>query len=239
MVWFHSVQQWLLSVQDKFYVAFIEGDRWKLYLKGLGVTLEVSLLAAVLGVVIGTVLAFMKLSARKNGKPTIFARFAGIYIDIIRGTPSVLQLLIMWFVVLKSWRNGVLVAGITFGMNSGAYVAEIVRAGILAVDKGQTEAGRSLGLNQVQTMRYIVIPQAFKNVLPPLVNEFIVLVKETAIVGYVALSDLTRVANQLSSKTFEAFMPLIGAAVIYFIITKALSALLGILERRLRKSDNR
>lgn len=239
MVWFHSVQQWLLSVQDKFYVAFIEGDRWKLYLKGLGVTLEVSLLAAVLGVVIGTVLAFMKLSARKNGKPTIFARFAGIYIDIIRGTPSVLQLLIMWFVVLKSWRSGVLVAGITFGMNSGAYVAEIVRAGILAVDKGQTEAGRSLGLNQVQTMRYIVIPQAFKNILPPLGNEFIVLVKETAIVGYVALSDLTRVASQISTKTYEAFMPLIGAAVIYFIITKILSILLGILERRLRKSDNR
>lgn len=237
--WLHAVQQWFLSVQEKFYVAFMEGDRWKLYFKGLGVTIEVSLMAAVLGIIIGTMLAFMKLSKRKSGKPTILAKIAGIYIDIIRGTPSVLQLLIMWFVVLKSWRSGVIVAGITFGMNSGAYVAEIVRAGILAVDKGQTEAGRSLGLNQVQTMRYIVIPQAFKNILPPLGNEFIVLIKETAIVGYVALSDLTRVASQISTKTYEAFMPLIGAAVIYFVIIKILTILLGILERRLRKSDNR
>lgn len=239
MGWIESMEGWLVSVQDKFYRAFIESDRWLLYLKGLGVTMEVSVIAAVLGIVIGTILAFMKLSSRKDGKPTALARIAGIYIDIIRGTPAVLQLLIMWFVVLKSWKSGVLVAGITFGMNSGAYVAEIVRAGILAVDKGQTEAGRSLGLNQFQTMRYIVIPQAFKNILPPLGNEFIVLVKETAIVGYVALSDLTRVANQISARTYEAFMPLIGAAVIYFVITKILSILLGIMERRLRKSDNR
>ena len=231
--------EWLNSVQEKFYIAFIEGDRWKLYLKGLGITMEVSVMAAVLGIIIGTLLAFMKLSVRKSGKPTLLSRVAGIYIDVIRGTPSVLQLLIMWFVVLKNWKSGVLVASITFGMNSGAYVAEIVRAGILAVDKGQTEAGRSLGLNQFQTMCYIVVPQAFKNILPPLGNEFIVLIKETAIVGYVALSDLTRVANQISTKTYEAFMPLVGAAVIYFVITKILSILLGILERRLRRSDNR
>ena len=162
-----------------------------------------------------------------------------IYIDIIRGTPSVLQLLIMWFVVLASCKNGILVASLTFGINSGAYVAEIVRAGILAVDKGQTEAGRSLGLTQFQTMRYIVIPQAFKNVLPPLGNEFIVLIKETAIVGYVGLSDLTRVANQMTSKIYDAFTPLIGSAVVYFIIIKILTILLAKLERRLRKSDNR
>ncbi len=234
-----SIREWLLKVWQQFYVAFLESDRWLLYLKGLGVTLEVSLIAVVLGVIIGTLLAFMKLSRRKNGKAGILSRIAGIYIDIIRGTPAVLQLLIMWFVVLKSWKSGVLVAAITFGMNSGAYVAEIVRAGILAVDKGQTEAGRSLGLSQLQTMLYIVIPQAFKNILPPLGNEFIVLVKETAIVGYVALSDLTRVANQVSTKTYEPFMPLVGTAVIYFVLTKVLSALLGRLERRLRKSDNR
>lgn len=231
--------EWFDSVQKKFYAAFIEGDRWKLYFKGFGITMEVAVMAAILGVIIGTLLAFMKLSVKKNGKPTVLSRIAGIYIDIIRGTPSVLQLLIMWFVVLKSCKTGILVAGLTFGMNSGAYVAEIVRAGILAVDKGQTEAGRSLGLNQVQTMRYIVIPQAFKNVLPPLGNEFIVLIKETAIVGYVGLSDLTRVANQISSKTFQAFPPLIGAAVIYFVCIKILTILLGRLERRLRKSDNR
>ena len=126
----------------------------------------------------------------------------------------------MWFIILSFCRNKILVACLSFGINSGAYVAEIVRAGILAVDKGQTEAGRSLGLSQFQTMRYIVIPQAFKNVLPPLGNEFIVLLKETAIVGYVGMSDLTRVANQLTSTVFEAFTPLIGAAVIYFVIIK-------------------
>lgn len=231
--------EWFDSVWQHIYDAFIEKDRWRLYLKGLGVTMEVAVFAAILGVIIGTIIAFMKLSAKKNGKPTILARIANIYIDIIRGTPSVVQLLIMWFVVLKNCHNGIMVACITFGINSGAYVAEIVRAGILAVDKGQTEAGRSLGLNKFQTMRYIVIPQAFKNVLPPLGNEFIVLIKETAIVGYVSLSDLTRVANQMTSTVFDAFTPLIGAAVVYFIIIKILTILLAKLERRLRKSDNR
>lgn len=231
--------EWFDSVWQHIYDAFIEKDRWRLYLKGLGVTMEVAVFAAILGVMIGTIIAFMKLSAKKNGKPTILARIANIYIDIIRGTPSVVQLLIMWFVVLKNCHNGIMVACITFGINSGAYVAEIVRAGILAVDKGQTEAGRSLGLNKFQTMRYIVIPQAFKNVLPPLGNEFIVLIKETAIVGYVSLSDLTRVANQMTSTVFDAFTPLIGAAVVYFIIIKILTILLAKLERRLRKSDNR
>ena len=231
--------EWCNSVWDKIEAAFITADRWKLYIKGLGITVEVAFFAALIGVVIGTILAFMKLSTRKNGKPTIFTHIANIYIDVIRGTPSMLQLLIMWFVVLASCKNGILVASLTFGINSGAYVAEIVRAGILAVDKGQTEAGRSLGLNNFQTMRYIVVPQAFKNVLPPLGNEFIVLLKETAIVGYVGMSDLTRVANQLTSTVFEAFTPLIGAAVIYFVIIKILTKLLEKLERRLRKSDNR
>ena len=210
-----------------------------LYLKGVGVTMEVALFAGIIGIILGTIVAFMKLSVKKNGKPTLLSHIANIYIDIIRGTPSVLQLLIMWFVVLASCKNGILVASLTFGINSGAYVAEIVRAGILAVDKGQTEAGRSLGLTQFQTMRYIVIPQAFKNVLPPLGNEFIVLIKETAIVGYVGLSDLTRVANQMTSKIYDAFTPLIGSAIVYFIIIKILTILLAKLERRLRKSDNR
>ena len=231
--------EWLNSVWLKIEAAFITGDRWKLYVSGLGITMEVAFFAAIIGVVIGTVVAFMKLSRRKNGKPTILTHIAGIYVDIIRGTPSVLQLMIMWFVVLASCKNGILVASITFGINSGAYVAEIVRAGILAVDKGQTEAGRSLGLNNFQTMRYIVIPQAFKNVLPPLGNEFIVLIKETAIVGYVGLSDLTRVSNQVGSRLFDSFTPLVGAAIVYFIIIKILTKLLEKLERRLRKSDNR
>ncbi len=147
--------------------------------------------------------------------------------------------MIMWFIVMEGCRNGILVAVLTFGINSGAYVAEIMRAGILAVDHGQMEAGRSLGLSKAQTMRYIILPQAIKNVLPPIGNEFIVLLKETAIVGYVSLSDLTRTASQVSSRTFEAFMPLIGAAIIYFIIIKILSKLIELLERRLRKGDHR
>ena len=233
------MQEWLGEVSEKFVMAFIEGDRWKLYLRGLGVTIEIAILAAIIGMAIGTVVALMRLSIKRNGKKTIWSLIAGAYIDIIRGTPSVLQLLIMWFIIMKNSNNGVLVAVLSFGINSGAYVSEIVRAGILAVDKGQTEAGRSLGLSKAQTMIYIVIPQAIKNVLPPIGNEFIVLLKETAIVGYVSLTDLTRAANQITSRTYEAFMPLIGAAVIYFTLIKILTILLDKLERRLRKSDNR
>lgn len=231
--------EWFNSMADKIYTAFIEEDRWMLYLKGLGVTLEVSVVAAVLGIIIGTLLAFMKMSTKRNGKPTIFTHIANIYIDLIRGTPSMLQVMIMWFIVMSTCKNGILIASISFGINSGAYVAEIIRAGILAVDKGQTEAGRSLGLNKLQTMRYIVLPQAFKNVLPPLGNEFIVLIKETAIVGYVGLSDLTRVSMQMTSKIYDTFTPLIGAAVVYFVLIKILTILLAKLERRLRKSDHR
>ena len=230
---------WLSSIAQKFYTAFIKADRWKLYVKGLGYTMEISAFAALLGIVLGTIVALMKLSHTRSGKPTVWAHIADIYIDIIRGTPSVLQLLIMWCVIMVSSKNGVLVSIITFGINSGAYVAEIIRSGILAVDKGQTESGRAMGLSQAQTMAYIVLPQAFKNALPPIGNEFITLIKETAIVGYVGLSDLTRAANNISARTYEAFMPLFGAAVIYFVITKLLSVLLGKLERRMRRSDNR
>ena len=233
------MNEWFADVAYKFQIAFLEGDRWKLYLSGLGVTLQVAVFAAVLGVAIGTIVALMKLSVRKNGKRSVFSVIAQIYIDIIRGTPSVLQLFIMWFIVMKGSKNGALIAILTFGINSGAYVSEIMRAGILAVDHGQMEAGRSLGLSKGQTMRYIILPQAIKNVLPPIGNEFIVLLKETAIVGYVSLSDLTRTASQVSSRTFEAFMPLIGAAIIYFIIIKILSKLIEKLERRLRKGDHR
>ena len=228
------------DIETKFYNAFIVKDRWILYFKGLGVTMEISILAGLIGIVIGCVVALMKLSEPKPGKKhTIFWYIATIYVDIIRGTPSVLQLLIMWFIVFSNSKNGVLVASLSFGINSGAYVSEIIRAGILAVDRGQTEAGLSLGLSKAQTMKEIVLPQAFKNVLPPIGNEFITLIKETAIVGYVSLSDLTRTASQISSRIYEAFMPLIGAAVIYFVIIKMLTLLLEALERRLRRSDLR
>lgn len=235
----NAFSSWLSSVGEAAQMAFIEGDRWKLYIRGLGVTMQLAFYAAVLGLIIGTIVAFMKLSTRKNGKPSIWSYLATIYMDVIRGTPSVLQLLIMWFIIFASCTNSMLVAALAFGINSGAYVAEIVRAGILAVDKGQTEAGRALGLSKTRTMIYIVIPQAVKNVLPPIGNEFIVLIKETAIVGYVSMTDLTRAANQVVSLTYQAFMPLIGAAVIYFVIIKILTVLLAKLERRLRQGDNR
>lgn len=226
-------------IKEMFIAAFITGDRWKLYFKGLGTTMEIAVFAAVIGVVLGTLLALMKLSNKRNGGKTVACVVADIYIDIIRGTPSVLQLLIMWFIIMKNSKNGVLVASLAFGINSGAYVAEIIRAGILAVDPGQTEAGRSVGLSKWQTMQYIILPQAFKNALPPITNEFITLIKETAIVGYVALTDLTRAANQIASRTYEAFMPLIGAAVIYFVVIKILTIMFSKLERRMRKGDNR
>ncbi|MCR5024154.1 MAG: amino acid ABC transporter permease [Lachnospiraceae bacterium] len=228
-----------MSIGEKFTAAFITEDRWQLYFKGLGITIEIAIFAAIIGLVLGTVLALMKLSTDRNGKPTVWSLIATVYVDVIRGTPSVLQLLIMWFIVMKSSDNGVLVASISFGLNSGAYVSEIVRGGIMAVPVGQMEAGRSLGLTKAMTMRYIILPQAIKNVIPPIGNEFITLLKETAIVGYVSLNDLTRVANLIQSRTYEAFMPLIGAAVIYFTVIKILTLLLSQLERRMRRSDNR
>ena len=228
-----------MTLYERFIAAFITGERWKLYLSGLGITLEVAFFAGILGILIGTLMALMKLSTTEDGRPTILNYIASVYVDVIRGTPSVLQLLIMWFIIMASSNNGILVASLSFGINSGAYVSEIVRAGILAVDKGQMEAGRSLGLSKATTMRYIILHQAIKNIIPPLGNEFITLIKETAIVGYVSLTDLTRVANQIASRTYDAFMPLIGAAVIYFVIIKLLSIFLEKLERRMRRSDNR
>ena len=230
---------WLSKTAGRFEAAFITGDRWKLYLSGFALTFKVALIAAILGVIIGTIVAFMKLHTRSDGKKSPLNILADIYIDVIRGTPSVLQLLIMWFVIMANSKNGVLVACLSFGINSGAYVAEIIRAGILAVDKGQMEAGRSLGLSKMQTYRHIILPQAFKTALPPLGNEFIVLLKETAIVGYVSLSDLTRTANQIASRTYDAFMPLIGAAVIYLAAVKLLTMLFAHIENRMRRADVR
>ena len=224
---------------EQFNAAFITDDRWKLYFQGLWTTLEIVLFATILGLAVGTISCLMYMSTKKKGKPTVLHYIAMIYIDIIRGTPSVLQLLIMWFIIMKSSTNGVLVAVISFGINSGAYVSEIMRGGIQAVNKGQLEAGDSLGITRFTTMRYVILPQAFRNALPALCNEFITLLKETAIVGYVSLADLTRVANQVASRTYQPFMPLIGAAVIYFVIIKFFTILFGNLERRLRQNVTR
>ena len=216
----------ITELGNSLYSTFVLDNRWQWFLSGLGYTLLISFFAVLVGLVIGVVMAFGRLSKNK-----LFRGISGLYIDIIRGTPTTVQLLIMWSGILATCKNSVLIASLTFGINSGAYVAEIVRAGILAVDKGQMEAGRSLGLNKFQTMRYIIIPQAFKSILPPLGNEFIVLIKETSIVGYVGMSDLTRVANQMTSKLFDVFTPLLGIAFIYFVLTKVLSILLAKLER--------
>lgn len=214
---------------------FITEDRWLLLLKGILVTIEVSLVAIALGTVIGFLIALCNLSKNKFLKA-----IGGVYTDVIRGTPSVTQLMIIYFVIfatapIPKW----LIASIAFGINSGAYVSEIIRAGIQSIDKGQTEAGRSLGLNASQTMTRIVLPQALKNIFPALCNEFIVLIKETAIVGYVGLMDIQKAGDFIKSATFTAFMPLFATAIIYYVLIKLLTLGLKQLEKKLRKSDVR
>ncbi len=226
---------WASNLSDLFYRCFIKEDRYKLLISGIGVTIKVSLLAVVIGILIGMLIAMCNLSKRKP-----LRLIGGIYTDIIRGTPSVTQLMIIYFVIfatvnLDKW----IIASIAFGINSGAYVSEIIRAGIMSIDKGQTEAGRSLGLNAFQTMTRIVIPQAVKNIFPALCNEFIVLIKETAIVGYVGLMDIQKAGDFIKSATFIAFMPLIGTAIIYYVLIKMLTLLLNRIESSLRKSDVR
>ena len=221
---------------DSFYTAFIEEQRYLLYLDGLKMTILVSVIAIIIGVVLGTLLALMRLTAEQKGKSTLLSKIA--YIDIIRGTPTLTQLMIMYFVILKG-QSGLLVGSLTFGLNSAAYVAEIIRAGIQAVDQGQMEGGRSLGLSYVQTMKDIILPQAIKNILPALGNEFIVLIKETSILGYVAIVDLTKVSDFVISRIYQALAPLLGTALIYYVIVKILTLGLNALERRLRQSDRR
>ena len=196
-------------------------------------TLELAAVAILLALILGIIFGLFTVSGFK-----ILEILSAIYIDIIRGTPTLTQLMIMYFVILKG-QNGLLVGSLTFGLNSAAYVAEIIRAGIQAVDQGQMEGGRSLGLSYVQTMKDIILPQAIKNILPALGNEFIVLIKETSILGYVAIVDLTKVSDFVISRIFEALAPLLGTALIYYVIVKILTLRLNALERRLRQSDRR
>lgn len=225
-----------MSLIENFEFVFLEGNRYQYILDGLQVTLGVSIVSVLVGTLLGLILAIMKMTEVRKGKKTIFSVIAGIYIDVIRGTPSLLQLLIMYFVVFRS-QFGIVAAILSFGINSGAYVAEIIRAGIMAVDKGQMEGGRSVGLSYGMTMRHIIIPQAVKNILPALGNEFIQLIKETSILGYIAIYDLTKAASYITSRTYQMFLPLIGCAVIYYLIIKTLTVLLGKLERNMRKND--
>lgn len=215
---------------------FLQDNRWKYYLNGLQVTILVSIMSVLLGTVIGLMAAMIKLNADRKKKETVLSRIIHIYVDVIRGTPSVLQLMIVYFAVFHS-RLGYVAAVVSFGINSGAYVSEVIRAGIMAVDKGQQEAGRSLGLGYKDTMRFIIIPQALKNILPAMGNEFIQLIKETSILGYVGIMDLTKASSYVSSRTYQMFIPLITAGIMYYLIVKILSIFLEKMERRMRQSD--
>lgn len=241
------MQAWFENLKADFILNFVQANRWKYLWDGLGRTLLITLLAGIMGTFIGIIIAMVrstydktKEGARKTFGRRIFAVVDGIcrvYLTVLRGTPVVVQLMIIYFVVFASSDNGTMVAALAFGLNSGAYVAEIIRGGIMSIDNGQFEAGRSLGLNYVQTMRLIIIPQTVKNVLPSLANEFIALLKETSVAGYVAVADLTKGGDIIRSRTYSPFMPLIAVALIYLVLVMFFTKLVSIMERRLRNSE--
>lgn len=243
---FYGLQLWWLDFKSTFYRCFIEDNRWQYLTRGLGNTLLITFFALIIGVVLGVVVAIIRSSYDKTaqemrpgfGKAILsIANFiCKVYLTVIRGTPVVVQLLLGVFVIFM-FMGDITVACIVFGVNSGAYVAEIVRSGIMSIDNGQFEAGRSLGFNYVQTMQHIILPQAFKNVLPSLANEFIVLIKETSVAGYAGVIDLTKGGEIIRGRTFEAFMPLIAVAIIYLALVLFFTFLIGKLERRLRSSE--
>lgn len=240
---------WFDDIAAQFKLNFIDKDRWKSLLGGLGNTLRITFFAALLGMAIGIVVAAIRSTYDNNKENMKHSKSVGyyilgffngickIYLTVIRGTPVVVQLLIIYFIIFASSTNDIMIATLAFGVNSGAYVAEILRGGIMSIDKGQFEAGRSIGFNYVQTMYYIIIPQVLKNVLPTLLNEFIALLKETSVAGYVGVMDLTRAGNAIRGATFSAFMPLIAVALIYLAIVLILTKIVGVIERRLRKSE--
>jgi arginine/lysine/histidine transport system permease protein len=245
---FDGISVWFADLKADFILNFIDDSRWKYLLNGLGATLAITAMAVVLGILLGSIVATVRSTYDRTASdmPKGFSRWllgfvnglCKIYLTVIRGTPVVVQLMITYYIIFASSRNGVMIATFAFGVNSGAYVAEIIRSGIMSIDSGQTEAGRSLGLSYVSTMWYIVIPQALKNVLPALANEFIVLLKETSVAGYVAIMDITKAGDIIRGRTFSAFMPLIAVALIYLVLVMIFSGLVGRLERRLRSSDH-
>jgi arginine/lysine/histidine transport system permease protein len=227
--------------QQKFHDAFILQDRYKYIISGLGNTLLITFFAVIIGIILGTVVALIKVGHQNDpSKLRISNTIATVYLAVVRGTPILVQLMIMWYIVLVSTSvDKVTAAILAFGINSGAYVAEVIRSGIQSVDKGQMEAGRSLGLSQRSTMVKIIFPQALKNVLPAIGNEFIALLKETSIAGYIAIPDLTKGGDTIRSITYDPYTSLLAVAAIYLLIVLGLTTLLGKLERRLHKSDNR
>ena len=227
------------TFQEKFVNNFIAEERWRYIWEGLGVTLKVTFFAVLLGIVLGFLVSIVRSTYDKTGKLKVLNAICKLYLTVFRGTPVVVQLLIIYFVIFGSVDiSKILVAVLAFGINSGAYVAEIFRSGIMSIDNGQFEAGRSLGFNYTQTMVHIIMPQAFKNVLPALGNEFISLLKETSVSGYIALQDLTKGGDIIRRRTYDAFMPLIAVAAIYLVMVLIFSKLVNILERRLRSSDH-
>lgn len=244
-----AICNWFADLGDQLYFVFIEKDRYQQMLTGLKNTLLITAGALVLGVVIGVVVASIRSSYDKNKESmklrkgvgyyvlTVLNAICKVYLTVIRGTPVVVQLMISYFIIFVSAKDGVPVGIFAFGINSGAYVAEIFRGGIMAVDNGQFEAGRSLGFNYLQTMRHIVVPQMFKAVLPTLCNEFITLLKETSVVGYVGVIDLTKAGNVIAGRTYSYFIPLLTVAAVYLVMVMILSFFVGKLERRLRKNE--
>lgn len=227
----------------KFWQAFVEADRWKQYLIGVGTTLYVTAMALAIGIAIGIIMAVIRTThdqtrpALRTPVMKVLNRISKIYITIIRGTPMMVQLLIMGMVVFSSSRNYTMVGALTLGINSGAYVAEIIRGGLMALDKGQMEAGRSLGMSYWDTMRFVVIPQSFKAVLPALGNEFIVLLKDTSLITVIGGKELVHAAQGIITRTYEQMFPLMIVAIIYLSLVLVLNKLLNMLERRLQKGD--
>lgn len=227
------------ELKSSFISNFIDDNRWRYITDGLKITLLVTVFAVLIGAVLGFLIAIVRTTHDKTGKLKILNAICKVYLTVIRGTPVVVQLMIIYFIIFGSVDiSKVVVAIVAFGINSGAYVAEIFRSGIMSIDNGQFEAGRSLGFNYAQTMMYIVMPQAFKNVLPTLCNEFISLLKETSVSGYIALQDLTKGGDIIRSRTYDAFMPLIAVALIYLAMVMIFTKLVSLLERRLRNSDH-
>ena len=253
-----KIPSWLAKYREVFFASdfwldfennFLTDNRYTYIGKGLLTTFQVTIFAALLGIGLGVIVALVRSSYETLkdelkggfGKAVLFVLYkvCGVYLTVIRGTPVVVQLMIIYFVIFASSNNKVLVAVLAFGINSGAYVAEIIRGGIMSVDKGQFEAGRSLGFGYVRTMALIIIPQAFKTVLPSLANEFIVLIKETSVSGYIGLQELTKGGDIIRSRTYSAFMPLIAVALIYLVIVMFFSWLVSLLERGLKKNERR
>ena len=232
---------------SQFSKAFLVDNRWKIFLKGFGNTIIITLGAAAIGIVIGVVAAVFRYAAAQRDPRkkktfgsmvvTVIDKFIAIYVAVIRGTPLAIQLMIMAFIIMQGVTNSVVVAIVAFGLNSGGYVSEVIRAGIQSIDGGQTEAGRSLGLDRVTTMRLIILPQALKNILPALCNEAIAVIKETSIVGLIAVVDLTRASDLVRSRTMQPYFPLLMTALIYFLLVYGLSVCVSKWEKRLAKSD--